>query len=95
MERIENKNAELTAEFEKAKELGIVGKDPIGNWDIQTTEDLDVEAIVNGITGNKDITAMTAAEHFRSNRSAEEKDRRTAGSDKTNADPDTEVGTGQ
>lgn len=62
MERIENKNAELTAEFERAKELGIVGKDPIGNWDIQTTEDLDVEAVVNGITGNKDITAMTAAE---------------------------------
>ncbi|MFR2605778.1 MAG: hypothetical protein ACLTAX_11525 [Waltera sp.] len=62
MERIENKNAELTAEFERAKELGIVGKDPIGNWDIQTTEDLDVEAVVNGITGNKDIAAMTAAE---------------------------------
>ena len=62
MERIEKKNAELTAEFERAKELGIVVKDPVGHWEILTTEDLDTETVIKEVTGNKDVATMTAAE---------------------------------
>ena len=62
MERIEKKNAELTAEFERAKELGIVVKDPVGHWEILTTEDLDTETVIKEVTGNKDVATMTVAE---------------------------------
>mgnify|MGYP000600484084 FL=1 len=53
MERIEKKNAELIAEFERAKELNIVVKDSVGNWEIMTTEDLDTESVIKEVTGSK------------------------------------------
>ena len=62
MERIEKKNAELIAEFERAKELNIVVKDSVGNWEIMTTEDLDTESVIKEVTGSKDVATMTAAE---------------------------------
>mgnify|MGYP002587880185 CR=1 FL=1 len=62
IERIKRKNIELIAEFEKAKELGVVEKDSGGNWNVWMTEDLDVDAVVGEITNNKDIAVMTAVE---------------------------------
>ncbi|MCX4267603.1 MAG: hypothetical protein OSJ62_02905 [Lachnospiraceae bacterium] len=41
IERIENKNKALLAEFERAEQLGIVKKDSLGNWEIQVTEEFD------------------------------------------------------
>lgn len=50
------------AEFERAKELNIVVKDSVGNWEIMTTEDLDTESVIKEVTGSKDVATMTAAE---------------------------------
>ncbi len=58
IERIQNKNRELIREFEKAKELGVVGKDPIGNWDIQVTEDFDVESFIKEVAGGREPESL-------------------------------------
>lgn len=46
IERIENKNNALIAEFEKAEEAGVVVKDTLGNWDIMVSEAFDAEAFM-------------------------------------------------
>lgn len=61
IDRIENKNKALTEEFEKAKALGIIAKDSIGNWDILLTEDLDVDAFLKEAAGGKDLDSLDAA----------------------------------
>ena len=60
IKRIENKNNELIAEFEKAEEAGVVVKDELGYWEIMVTEDFDVEAFMTSsggyMTGGKEDT---------------------------------------
>jgi hypothetical protein len=65
IKRIENKNNELIAEFEKAEEAGVVVKDELGYWEIMVTEDFDVEAFMTSsggyMTGGKeDINKLNA-----------------------------------
>ena len=64
IERIEKRNAELITEFEKAKELGIIIKDPIGNWEILTTDELQAQPkplriqTPNAVPGSEDLVMM-------------------------------------
>ena len=64
IERIEKSNAELITEFEKAKELGIIIKDPIGNWEILTTDELQAQPkplriqTPNAVPGSEDLVMM-------------------------------------
>lgn len=51
VERIENRNNALLAEFERAEEAGVVVKDALGNWDIMVTEAFDADAFVKEAGG--------------------------------------------
>lgn len=58
VERIAQKNEKLIKEFERAKELGIVTKDTIGNWDIQVTEELDIDAFIKEAAGGSELSGL-------------------------------------
>lgn len=51
IERIEEKNQKLLAEFEQAEQLGIVVQDKLGNWEIWITEEFDKDAYLTNAGG--------------------------------------------
>ncbi|MDE7432702.1 MAG: hypothetical protein K2N34_12425 [Lachnospiraceae bacterium] len=61
IERIKKRNNALTEEFKKAEMLGIVSKDSNGHWNIQTTEDFDIEQFLKEETGGKQLSELDAA----------------------------------
>lgn len=61
IERIEKRNAKLIEEFEEAKKLGIVTSDSIGHWEIQTTENFNVETFLKEATGGKDLDSLSVS----------------------------------